>query len=62
LEVAKNPALLTFDDLREAARKQGGVEWVGAAAPSARELVPDVPKELMHDHDHGHMHAKTRRK
>jgi len=56
LEVAKNPALLTFDDLREAARKRGGVEWVGAAAPSARELFPDVPKEMMHDHDHGHTH------
>ncbi len=56
LEVAKNPALLTFDDLREAARKRGGVEWVGAAAPSSRELFPDVPKELMHDHDHGHAH------
>ncbi len=56
LEVAKNPALLTFDDLREAARKQGGVEWVGAAAPAARELVPGVAKELMHDHDHGHVH------
>jgi len=56
LEVAKNPALLTFDDLREAARKRGGVEWVGAAAPSSRELFPDVPKEMMHDHDHGHVH------
>jgi len=32
------------------------VEWVGAAAPSARELFADVPKELMHDHDHGHVH------
>jgi len=66
LEVAKNPALLTFEDLREAARKRGGVEWVGAAAPSSRELFPDVPKEMMHDHDHGHdhghVHAKTRRK
>ena len=56
LEVAKNPELLTFDDLREAARKRGGVEWVGAAAPSAKELVGAVPKELMHDHDHGHGH------
>ena len=62
LEVAKNPALLTFDDLREAARKRGGVEWVGGAAPTSRELFPDVPKEMMHDHDHGHVHAKTRRK
>ena len=56
LEVAKNPALLTFDDLREAARKRGGVEWVGDAAPSSRQLFPDVPKEMMHDHDHGHPH------
>jgi pachytene checkpoint protein 2 len=56
LEVARNPALLSFDDLREAARKRGGVEWVGAAAPSSHELFPDVPKHLMHDHDHGHVH------
>src|SRR5919204_428960 len=48
LEVAKNPALLTFEDLREAARKRGGVEWAGDAAPSSKELFPDVPKELMH--------------
>ena len=60
LEVAKNPALLTFDDLREAARKQGGVEWVGEAAPPSKTLFPDVPQELKHDHDHGHDH-KTRR-
>ena len=52
LEVSKNPALLKFDDLREAARKRGGVEWVGAAAPSSKELFPDVPKSLMHDHHH----------
>ncbi|MGH8689915.1 MAG: ATP-binding protein [Burkholderiales bacterium] len=52
LEVSKNPALLTFDDLREAARKRGGVEWVGQAAPSSKELFPDVPKSLMHDHQH----------
>jgi SpoVK/Ycf46/Vps4 family AAA+-type ATPase len=66
LDVAKNPALLTFDDLREAARKRGGVEWVGDAAPSSRDLFPDATKEMMHDHDHGHdhghVHAKTRRK
>jgi len=66
LDVAKNPALLTFDDLREAARKSGGVEWVGDAAPSSRELFPDATREMMHDHDHGHdhghVHAKTRRK
>jgi SpoVK/Ycf46/Vps4 family AAA+-type ATPase len=52
LEVSKNPALLSFDDLREAARKRGGVEWVGQAAPSSKELFPDVPKHLMHDHHH----------
>jgi AAA+ superfamily predicted ATPase len=60
LEVAKDPALLTFDDLREAARKRGGVEWAGEAAPPSKELVGDVPHELKHDHDHGHDH-KTRR-
>jgi SpoVK/Ycf46/Vps4 family AAA+-type ATPase len=62
LEVAKDPALLTFDDLREAARKRGGVEWAGDAAPSSKELFPDVPEHLKHDHDHGHGHDhKTRR-
>jgi len=54
LEVARNPALVTWDDFFEAARKQGGVEWAGGAAPTARQMFPDVPKELMHDHDHGH--------
>ena len=52
LEVAKNPALLGFEDLREAARKRGGVEWAGEAAPTSRELFPDVPEELLHHHDH----------
>ncbi|HEU0260170.1 MAG TPA: AAA family ATPase [Burkholderiales bacterium] len=52
LEVAKDPGRLTFEDLREAARKRGGVEWVGAAGPSSKELFPDVPKHLMHDHHH----------
>jgi len=52
LEVSKNPALLSFEDLREAARKRGGVEWAGGAAPTSKELFPDVPKELMHHHDH----------
>src|SRR6476660_2184164 len=64
LEVAKDPGLLTFDDLREAARKRGGVEWSGGAAPSSKELFPDVPDELKHGHDHGHGHEphhKTRR-
>jgi len=60
LEVAKDPSLLTYDDLREAARKRGGVEWTGPAAPSSKELFPDVPDHLKHDHDHGHDH-KTRR-
>ena len=54
LEVARNPAALSWDDFFAAARKKGGVEWAGGAAPKARELFPDVPKELMHDHDHGH--------
>ncbi len=52
LEVAKNPALLSFDDLREAARKHGGVEWAGGTAPSSHELFPDIPRALMHHHDH----------
>jgi AAA+ superfamily predicted ATPase len=54
LEVARDPAALAWDDFFCAARKQGGVEWAGGAAPKARELFPDVPRELMHDHDHGH--------
>jgi pachytene checkpoint protein 2 len=65
LEVAKNPSLMAFEDLREAARKKGGVEWAGEAAPSSKDLFPDVPAELKHDHDHGHGHEhhhhKTRR-
>jgi hypothetical protein len=52
--VARDPAKLTREDLLAAARKKGGVEWVGGAAPTSRELFPDVPKDLMHDHDHGH--------
>ena len=54
LEVARDPGQLTWKDFLDAARKKGGVEWVGGAAPTARELFPGVPKELMHDHDHGH--------
>jgi AAA+ superfamily predicted ATPase len=57
LEVARDPARLAWDDFFEAARKKGGVEWAGGAAPTSRELFPDVPKELMHDHDHGDGHA-----
>jgi AAA+ superfamily predicted ATPase len=56
LEVARDPAKLTWDDFFSAARKKGGVEWSGGAAPTSRELFPDVPRELMHDHDHGHGH------
>ena len=54
LEVARDPSRLLWEDFLEAARKKGGVEWAGGAAPTSRELFPDVPKELMHDHDHGH--------
>jgi pachytene checkpoint protein 2 len=57
LEVARDPAALRWEDFLSAARKKGGVEWVGGIAPTAREMFPDVPKELMHDHDHGHGHA-----
>jgi AAA+ superfamily predicted ATPase len=56
LEVARDPGQLTWEDFFAAARKKGGVEWAGGAAPTARELFPDVPAELMHDHDHGHPH------
>jgi pachytene checkpoint protein 2 len=56
LAVAKDPGRLTFEDLREAARKRGGVEWIGAAAPSSKTLFPELPEQLMHDHDHGHVH------
>lgn len=54
LEVARDPAGLRWEDFLSAARKKGGVEWAGGIAPTAREMFPDVPKELMHDHDHGH--------
>jgi pachytene checkpoint protein 2 len=60
LEVARDPSKLTADDLLSAARKKGGVEWVGGVAPSSRELFPDVPKELMHDHDHGHVQSPNK--
>ena len=56
LEVARDPSALTWDDCLSAARKKGGVEWAGGAAPTAREMFPDVPKELMQDHQHGHDH------
>ncbi|MGZ5049219.1 MAG: AAA family ATPase [Usitatibacter sp.] len=54
LEVARDPSKLTWDDFVAAARKKGGVVWAGGAAPTARELFPDVTPDLMHDHDHGH--------
>jgi AAA+ superfamily predicted ATPase len=54
LEVARDPAKVTWEDFFSAARKKGGVEWAGGKAPTSREMFPDVPKELMHDHDHGH--------
>jgi AAA+ superfamily predicted ATPase len=52
LEVARDPTRLSWDDFFAAARKQGGVEWAGGAAQTARQMFPDVPKELMQDHDH----------
>jgi len=54
LEVARDPARLTWDDFLAAARKKGGVEWAGGVAPTAREMFPDVSPDLMHDDDHGH--------
>ena len=54
LDVARDPATLTWEDLLSAARKKGGVEWAGGRALTSREMFPDVPKALMHDHDHGH--------
>lgn len=54
LDVARDPATLTWDDVLSAARKKGGVEWAGGVALTSREMFPDVPRELMHDHDHGH--------
>jgi AAA+ superfamily predicted ATPase len=60
LDVARDPAKLSWEDLFAAARKKGGVEWAGGAALTSREVFPDVPKELMHDHDHGHgLHRHT---
>jgi AAA+ superfamily predicted ATPase len=65
LEVARDPARLSWEDLFAAARKKGGVEWAGGVALTSREMFPDVPKELMHDHDHGHgphRHTHTHQK
>ncbi|MDA1184719.1 MAG: AAA family ATPase [Acidobacteria bacterium] len=57
LDVARDPAKLTWTDLLSAARKKGGVEWAGGQALTSREMFPDVAKDLMHDHDHGHDHG-----
>jgi AAA+ superfamily predicted ATPase len=65
LEVARDPARLSWEDLFSAAHKKGGVEWAGGPALSSREMFPDVPKDLMHDHDHGHgphRHTHTHQK
>src|SRR5688572_5115333 len=65
LDVARDPAKLSWEDLFSAARKRGGVEWAGGAALTSREMFPDVPTELMHDHDHGHgphTHTHTHQK
>ena len=55
LETARDPSLLTWQDFQSAARKNGGVEWTGGPALEARQMFPDVPPELMHDHGHGHL-------
>jgi AAA+ superfamily predicted ATPase len=60
LEVARDPSKLTREDLLSAALKKGGVEWIGGAAPTSREMFPDVPAELMHDHAHDHGHGPHR--
>ncbi|MGZ5072890.1 MAG: AAA family ATPase [Usitatibacter sp.] len=57
LEVARDPSRLAWEDFLSAARKKGGVEWVGGAALAAREMFPGVTKEMMHDHDHDHGHG-----
>ena len=40
LEVAKDPARSSFDDLREAARKNGGVEWAGGGGAAGERVFP----------------------
>lgn len=57
IEVARDPAKLTFDDLAAAADKQGGVEWIGQAAPPSREWFPEASAALDHDHGHAHGHG-----
>ena len=55
--VARDPGQLTFEDLEAAARKQGGVEWVGGAAPSAHELFPESRACKRYDNASEHGHA-----
>jgi SpoVK/Ycf46/Vps4 family AAA+-type ATPase len=59
--VAKDPGQLTFEDLQAAARKQGGVEWVGGAAPPAHELFPEsrAGKRYDDESEHGHAHSAS---
>ena len=40
LEVARDPAKLSWDDLFSAARKKGGVEWAGGARADVARTVP----------------------
>ena len=56
--VARDPAQLSFDDLRNAARKQGGVEWIGGPSPRARDLFPDSRAYKRYDDDAEHGHGQ----
>lgn len=56
LDVARDPAKLTFEDIEMAAAKQGGVEWIGQAAPPSRTWFPEESAKLAHEHDHKHDH------
>jgi AAA+ superfamily predicted ATPase len=60
LEVARDPSGLAWEDFFEAARKKGGVEWAGPAAPTAREMFPGVHRHAhthQHEDDDGHSHS-----
>ena len=59
IDVARDPSKLTFDDIMAAANKQGGVEWIGEAAPPSRTWFPDATAALdhAHGHEHGHDHG-----
>lgn len=59
IEVARDPAKLTFDDITQAAEKQGGVEWIGQAAPQSSVWFPEATAALAHDHGHTHGHPHT---